>query len=275
LQRATKGGLLLQESFRGYGRAKLAASVIADVHHAMELCREYGVVLALDVPGNRAALLAHPVLWVSAGAGMARCEPMNDGAGRWFVQPGCAVGQLQQQGFGQFHGLAPDTTIANWLLGRHGVSWPTGCTAQSGVVYASVLLADGVRAGLGPFGERNAKPLEGVRLQRLVSSLFQLASSPQGQACRGWSQWPARYRLDALTPANGSAVNLAHLVLESAGELAWVDWLVLEPRDPMTSHHAIGQSGQCREPDDQADALDVQIKRLFDAENILAGRLSV
>lgn len=278
LQRACKGAFHTLASFEGFGRAELVASAVADVHHALALCREYGVVLATDISGNRAALAKAPVLWVRAGTGMARCEPMNDDAGRWFAQPGCTLGQLQSQGFGQFQGMEPTLVLADWLLGACHQRWPSGATAQSGLVYASVLLPDGARAGLGPFGERNTKPLEGVRLQRLVSDLFTLISSPLGQTCRLQQQWPARYRLDALTP-DGPGINLAHLMLGSAAELAWVDWVVLEPRHAVLStvgtrsHHTCLESSP--EVTQAAADLSIQIKRLFDPQNILPGQHSV
>lgn len=278
LQRACKGVFHTQPSFHGFGRAELVASTIADVHHALALCREYGIVLATNVSGNRAASAGAPVLWVRPGAGMARCEPMNDDEGRWFAQPGCAIGQLQSRGFGQFHGMDPTLTLADWLLGTRHQPWPSGATAQSGLVYASVLLSDGSRAGLGPFGERNTKPLEGVRLQRLVSDLFTLISGPLGQACRSQLQWPVRYRLDALTP-DGAGINLAHLILGSVGELAWVDWVVLEPRDAAVEQARAGSHCNSREssPEVTQAAIDLsaRIKRLFDPQNILPGQHSV
>src|SRR5690606_37286712 len=115
-----------------------------------------------------------------------------------------------------------------WLADRTLCDWDTGLTGHSGVVYASVLLADGVLAGLGPFGEQNTKPLEGARLQKLVSSLFQVSASSEAQACYQERRWPARYRLDALRPGDGHTVNLAHLLLGHGGDLGWLEWLVLD-----------------------------------------------
>ena len=268
LQRACKGSVQRLEPFGGRGRARLSAFVPADVHHALSLCRQYGVQLALDMPGTKAHTHAGPVLWVQVGQQFDQSRPMGDAAGRWFVQPGCTIGVLVNQGFMQFAGLPGHTTVADWLLGQGPGGWPSGATDGSGVVYASVLLADGTQAGLGPFGERNTKPLDGVRLRQLVSSLFQLLAGPAGQACRSQPHWPARYRLDALAPAGSSVINLAHLVLQSLGELAWVDWLVIEPRQALQSLALASEPCTDTGLLAQACQLDRAVKQLFDPHGV-------
>lgn len=268
LQRACKGAVQRLEPFGGGGRARLLASALADVHHALSLCRQYGVQLALDMPGTAAHTHTGPVLWVHAGQQLDQSRPMGDAVGRWFVQPGCPVGVLANQGFLQFAGLPGHTTVAEWLMGPNSGGWPSGATDGSGVVYASVLLADGTQAGLGPFGERNTKPLDGVRLRQLVSSLFQLLAGQAGQACRSQPHWPARYRLDALAPAGSGMINLAHLVLHSLGELAWVDWLVIEPRQAMQPLALAPEPGTDTGLLAQADQLDRAVKQLFDPHGL-------
>src|SRR5690606_3260300 len=131
-------------------------------------------------------------------------------------------------GFSQFADLPCHITVAAWLADRTLCDWDTGETGCSGLVHASVLLADGTLASLGPFGEQNTKPLEGARLQNLVSSLFQVAAGSEAQACRHEPRWPARYRLDALFPVVGQTINLSHLLLGHGGDLGWVEWVVLD-----------------------------------------------
>src|SRR5690606_13696557 len=115
---------------------------------------------------------------------------------KWFVQPGCLLGELEAAGFSQFADLPCHITVAAWLADRRLCDWETGATADSGLVHASVMLADGTMANLGPFGVNNKKPLEGARLQKLVAALFQVATGPEARVCRNGSRWPAHYRLD-------------------------------------------------------------------------------
>src|SRR5690606_35051284 len=115
------------------------------------------------------------------------------------------------------------TSVACWLADRSMCDWPAGHTALSGITHMSVLLADGTSVVLGPFGAQEQRPLTPA-LRRLVSDLFLLSSGSQGQACKAESQWPARFRLDALTPSDAQNVNLAHLLLGHGGQLGWIEW---------------------------------------------------
>jgi hypothetical protein len=288
LRRACAGALVALDPWQGHARAQLVVEQSADIHHALALCRDYGVMLAIDAPGSSAASHGGPVLWVRPGSGLMQCRPLGNGSNAWFVQPGCSAPALADRGFTQFSAASANDTVAQYLMAQPASSWPRGQTARSGLVYASVVLSDGTRAGLGPFGQKNTKPLEGMRLQHLVSSLFQLLAGPLGQACSATMQWPARYRLDALAPQPGSDLNLSHFVLGQIGELFWVDWLVIQPMAcgmepgpdldqvpaaPLArlaeslGPHVSANAGAAEL--DAAAALDAAVKQLFDPQGVL------
>lgn len=186
---------------------------------ARALCQEYGVSLGL--PGARPA--GRPVLQIDP-RGLRALAPEG---GAWRAGPGCLAGELAAAGLGQFAEVAPTCTLADWLADSHG--WPTGETGVSGVLEASVLLADGTAEVLGPFGAADVRPLRSATVQRLVPALFQLAGGQDAAACLAQPAWPARYRLDALQPREPAGVNLAHLLLGHDSALAWVESVLLAP----------------------------------------------
>jgi len=207
--------------------ARLIVQQAADAHHARRLCAEFGVCMALEGVSS-AASHDMPVLWVRPGHELAACRPLEPGSSRWFVQPGCLLGELEAAGFPGFSGLPAHLTVAAWLADRSLCNWEIGHTAQSGVVHASALLADGVSVSLGAFGTDNRKALDNLRLQTLIPALFSLSVSGDANTCAQFRSWPARYRLDALRPAPGNTLNLAHLLLGHGGDLAWLEWVVLD-----------------------------------------------
>ena len=144
---------------------------------------------------------------------------------RWRAQPGVPLAVLAQAGLRQFDGLPGAMTLAEWLAAP--AAWPAGRCAQSGVLAADVVLADGVEETLGPFGESDERPLRSATLQRLVPALFQLSTGPDAAACAVGGAWAGRYRLDALRPQAPATVNLAHLLLGHGGTLAWVQEVLL------------------------------------------------
>ena len=82
-------------------------------------------------------------------------EPQRPGppgrrhAPRWRAQPGVPLAVLAQAGLRQFDGLPGAMTLAEWLAAP--AAWPAGRCAQSGVLAADVVLADGVERNLGAF----------------------------------------------------------------------------------------------------------------------------
>ncbi|AZW43213.1 hypothetical protein [Bordetella bronchiseptica] len=239
------------------GAALLLARSDAEVRRARALCQEYGVSLGL--PGARQA--GRPVLQIDP-RGLRALAP--EGAA-WRAGPGCLAGELAAAGLSQFAEVAPERTLADWLADAHG--WPTGETGASGVLEASVLLADGTAEALGPFGAADVRPLRSATVQRLVPALFQLAGGPDAAACLALPAWPARCRLDALQPREPSGVNLAHLLLGHDGALAWVESVLLAPAPaPAPPPAAPGDATA------EAARLDARVRALFDPDGVLAAR---
>jgi hypothetical protein len=270
MRRTVAGTFFEFETHDGTGSARLVPKQASDVHHARALCSEFGVVMALDGVPHAARLSDHPVLWVEPGRDMSSCQRLDSSSSQWFVQPGCLLGELESAGLTQFADLPCHITVAAWLADRSLCDWATGQTARSGVTLASVLMDDGNTVTLGPFGEKNNKPLNGMRLQRLVPELFQLAGGSDAQACREASRWPARYRADALLPQAGDSVNLAHLLLGHGGDLGWIEWVVID-QDTAQPQGEVPYAERYAEKRPvaaglvpQATEVDARIKSLFD-----------
>lgn len=246
------------------GSARLVPGEMADVYRARTLCQELGVRLALDAVPHSSRLDEGPVLWVEPGLAMSRFQRLSEDDTRWFVQPGCLIGDLEQAGLHQFVDLPCHLTVAAWLADRELCDWRAGHTADSGLVHASLLLNDGTQANLGAFGEANHKPLDNLRLQQMIPKLFDLSTAASTAQLREQALWPGRYRLDALAPQEGTPVNLAHLLLGHGGDLGWVEWVVLDERAPQYVAHEYKERFFQRRVSTDAQALDRQVKQLFD-----------
>jgi len=274
MRRAVDGTFFEYSSGDGPGAARLTPKQASDVHKARALCSEHGVIFALDDVPGAARIDDLPVLNVDPGRSLGRCERLEPGSPQWFVQPGCMLGELEAAGLTAFADLPCHITVAAWLADRRLCDWPAGETHRSGVIHASVLLSDGNQVSLGPFGENNRKPLEGARLQRLIPTLYQLSSTQSSLDCRAQQAWPARYRLDALLPAQGQTANLAHLILGHGGDLGWVEWIVIDerlaqplPEQPYDRRYTTARAA-AQNLAAQAGELDASIKNLFDPENL-------
>jgi len=271
LRRAAQGAV--HDFSTEAGSARLVPGHMQDVYHARSLCVEHGVTLALDGMPSAARLDDGPVLWVEPGAAMARCERLGPDDPRWFVQPGCLIGELEQAGLPQFRDQPPHLTVAAWLADRRGCDWDCGDTAASGLAHALVLLADGTQANLGAFGVDNRKPLDNLRVQGMIPRLFELASSPAAAGLRADGLWNGRYRLDALRPAVGRTVNLAHLLLGHGGELGWVEWLVFDERAGHPAERPYDQRYGRREGTEVATGdMDFAVRALFDPDGVFPER---
>lgn len=268
LHRVVEGSFHDDGEYEGCGRGRLVCGAPADIRHARALCSEYGVVLVLDGLDFPAFPVGQSVLRVDPGRTMVQCQPMPDASHLWFVQPGCLVGELQQAGLRQFDDFPSYLSVAACVADRTLMNWPVGCTWRSGLMLASVVLADGSTGVLGAFGHDNRKPLDNLTLQQLVPGLFRLAADAPARECARSEFWPGRYRLDALMPAAGRGVNLSHLLLGHGGDLAWVDWMVFEAvSEPQAPPVLKGWGQQAGEPGDlwyTAQGIDLQVKGLFD-----------
>jgi len=270
LQAGTEGAFYEFGMREEVGSARLVPKQASDIRKALALCAEYGVHLALDGVPHAAKLGDQHTLWVEPGRELGNCQQLEPSSPRWFVQPGCLLGELEAAGLAQFADLPCHITVAAWLADRSLCDWEAGSTHLSGVVHASVLLADGNAVSLGAFGAGNKKPLTGARLQQLIPALFQLSTGADAQACRRGARWPGRYRLDALLPAADRDVNLAHLLLGHGGDLGWVEWVVIDQRQarphaelPYGERYGAGRAARAGVAA-QAGELDSRIKSLFD-----------
>lgn len=252
------------------GSARLVPGHMQDVYQARALCHEYGVTLALDSIPSPALLDDAPVLWVEPGSAMARYERLGADDPRWFVQPGCLVGELESAGLPQFRDQPPHLTVAAWLADRRSCDWDRGQTAASGLVHAMVLLADGTQANLGAFGVDNRKPLDNLRVQAMIPRLFELNASALADApADADALWDARYRLDALSPAQESTLNLSHLLLGHGGELGWVEWLVFDERQGIPAERPYeSRYGHRAGSGAAASSTDQAVRALFDPDGL-------
>ncbi|HUH39370.1 MAG TPA: hypothetical protein VL024_00725 [Castellaniella sp.] len=260
------------------GSARLVPARMTDVYHARSLCAEHGITLALDGVSQSARLDESPVLWVEPGPDMARFDRMGTGDSRWFVQPGCLIGDLEQAGLAQFRDLPPHLTVAAWLADREYCDWDQGRTADSGLLHAMIMLDDGTQANLGAFGAQNQKPLDSLRVQQMIPRLFELLNPPgdTGPAAPASADgrpvpapwWPGRYRLDALQPDAEGGINLAHLLLGHGGDLGWVEWVVLDERAPAWQTRPYEQRYFRRSADLATQHRDRAIKALFDPSGL-------
>ncbi|HJD43488.1 MAG TPA: hypothetical protein H9906_00475 [Candidatus Paenalcaligenes intestinipullorum] len=245
----------------------------AEVHFALSLCRRFDIqchTVGIAPPLNEPDM---PTLWVDPSAGLNQVQALETEGPLWFVQPGCTMQQLVDVGLTAFAKLPAELTVAGWVLDRRWQAWGNGHTRFSGVVHASLLMDDGTVSSLGPFGARNSKPLNTPRLRQLVPELFQLSVTSGNQACFLADTWRGRYRLDALQPALGSELNLAHLVLGSGGDLGWLEWLVIDER-LLALSEPLGLANVFDAKPVDADSalavrwseLDAHIKQLFDPD---------
>lgn len=282
MRRGVGGDFLDFGLYEGKGSARLTPSNGGDVRFALALCREYQVVLALSGVNHADSATGKSVLWVELDGSLAGCQALPDEPGKYFVQPGTLLAELVDAGLSQFADQPGYLTIAAWVADRSACGWAPGESYRCGLLHASVLMADATQAVLGPFGAGNRMPLGTLTLQQLVPQLFALAAGEPAAAFAGLDRWPARYRLDALSPRPGYDVNLAHLVLGHGGDLAWLEWMVLEAQPPLpsvdwTTAYASRPPPGEQPPGDaqsavtlwqQASALDQSVKKLFDPEGV-------
>lgn len=273
--RRTVVGEFVEFTAQGFASSgRLTAQHINDVYHVRALCQQYGVVFALDGVTMPSRPAGKPTVWVRPGSGLQQVKRLEPDGHRWFVQPGCTLAALSKAGAGSFDGAPGHTTVAAWLADRTVSDYATGRTVCSGVEHVRVMLGDGEAITIGSFGHQDAKPLEGMRAQQLVSALFRLAGTSEAKSCLQGSSWPLRYRLDALMAVDGAPVNLAHLLLGHGGDLGWVEWVVINAVSWVPDAQAPACfSTQCVGSDKGMDVqrvLDAQIKKLFDPDGVFS-----
>ncbi len=252
------------------GSARLVPGHMQDVYRARSLCVEHGITLALDGIPSAARLDDGPVLWVEPGAAMARCERLGPDDPRWFVQPGCLIGELEQAGLPQLPrpaaapdggGLAGRPARVRLGLRRYGRQRPGACAGAAGRRHASQ--SGRFRGGQSQAAGQSACPGHDPPVVRVC-----LGTGRRGPAGRRLVAWP-RYRLDALRPAAGGTLNLAHLLLGHGGALGWVEWLVFDERagHPVERPYE-SRYGRRPGPGEAGEAADHAVRTLFDPDGV-------
>ena len=206
-------------------QALCTAQLSTDIHHARQLCQTFGVKLYVgqDLIPHEADLAPSLCLDLSY---LNQLMPVNNKGNQWFMQAGVTMAQLREIGFTIPADIPDALWVAQWLGSPHYQSYALQHLAHSGLVHASLLMADGSVGSLGPFGVENTKPLNTATLRAVIPQLFQLAHSEWAQPL-SVSEWPATYRLDIFNTSNPS-LNLAHLLLGAGQDLGLLEWVVMD-----------------------------------------------
>jgi len=283
LRRTCEGkvGLLARD---GVARARLEPARLEDVLHALSLCREYGVCMALEGVPIPDADMQRPMLEVEAGRAWGSLTPLSEGL--WRVQAGCPIEVMRAAGLA----LAPVTrsvrNAAQWIAMLEADS-RVGGLERYGVEAVECLFPDGSIEVLGLFGVHDSQPLQSMAAQRCVPALFELTMRPLIEQLLLQVQsgseptWPLVFRLDALMNLPGSSVNLAHLMLGHHGCLGWV--VAMHLRADRPGHDMVSQSSPSGESNFSAQDLTVldrhqsgqqcrdfeqEIRRVIDPEGV-------
>ena len=205
--------------------ARLEPARLEDVLHALSLCRDYGVCLALEGVPVPYADTQRPMLQVEAGRAWGSLTPL--GGGLWRVQAGCPIEVMRAAGLALAPVAKSVRDAAQWIS-MLDVHPQVGHLAQYGVESVECLYPDGSIEVLGLFGVHDSQPLRSIAAQRCVPALFQLTMHPLVEQISAQVQagltpvWPLAFRLDGLMTLPDSDVNLAHLLLGHRGCLGWV-----------------------------------------------------
>lgn len=249
-------------------QARLIPAREQDLIHALALCREFGVRMALWTDPQPVGI-PHPVLWVEPGRAWARIVPIEPTQMAWRVDAGCQMAELQALSFSLAQGVEPSWSVAQWLASAQSSRWPIACGAQSGILRAEILMHDGSRESLGPFGASASEPLRSLTMQRMVPGLFQLLHSTSlAGLAQGKGPAPG-YRLDAMIEAPSQDINLARLLAGHGGSLCWLlaVWLHRKPEGVSVARpHDQGRLSLSAAG--EMDAVDEQIKQLFDPSGV-------
>lgn len=270
LQRRTQAKLRVLE--QGEEQAVLTVQVIADLHHARQLCHVFGVSLYLWGTKFDAYDMIESVVWIDMSE-LDQLMPIDEKENHWFMQGGVRLEQLKGVGFDALKTLPDKLMIANWLADAQYHRYPLAHLSYSGLIHASLLMADGSVSSLGAFGAKNTKPLNTATLRQIVPKLFQLASSEIASELLSKPYWLGRYRLD-IFHAQNQALNLAHLLLGHGGDLGILEWVVISKSEfKLPAVLAVCTSA---DPLDliHAQELDAAIKHIVDPESLFSSSLT-
>ena len=190
-------------------------------------------VLAGHADSSRGGL---PGLQIDASSHLTRAARFDGARGMIEVQPGVRLADLNRllQPHGWWLPIETHPESGATLGGLVGLdaaaaalAWGTLADRLLGM---DAILDDGTRQLFGPFGARSSVSLNSGRAGQLVSSLFGIAAGVQADMARHWppgQRVPDGYLLDVFHPrpqrpyTPDGSVNLAHLLVGSAGTLAW------------------------------------------------------
>lgn len=245
-------------------QAVLTVQVISDLHHARQLCHAFGVRLYLWGMKFEADDIIESVVWIDMSA-LDQLMPVDGNKNQWFMQGGVRLEQLKAVGFKALEHLPDKLMVANWLADPQYHRYPLAHLSHSGLMHASLLMADGTVSSLGAFGADNTKPLNTATLRKTVPALFQLVSSEIAQQLLSKPYWLGRYRLDIFNDQN-PALNLAHLLLGHGGDLGVLEWVVIDKTD-FKCPQWVGEPTTVDQLDlIHAQELDAAVKQLFDPD---------
>lgn len=278
LKRSCEGGVTLVAR-ESAPMARLVPSRPEDVLHALALCRDFKVCMALDGLSLRGPDLSRPVLQVEPGSAWGDCIPL--GHERWRIHAGCRLDVIRGLGFSLLdweHGLSGSASLAELVAHGPRAASP-GSLGRFGIEAIELLYPDGTVEILGSFGVADSQPLRSLAAQRSIPLLFQASNDSD---LIHWSQnwdkegrvsgWPLHYRLDALMHLGDSQINLAHLLLGHQGSLGWV--LAVHMRLGLDaerlSRHNVQAKGSHKGLAQQVDAtrLDRLVKRAMDPDGV-------
>lgn len=252
----------------GSAQATLIPAREQDLLHARALCREFEVRMGLWT-APLPEMTHEAVLWVEPGRAWARAQPVEPTQQAWRVDAGCSMGQLHALGFSVALGVDPDWTVAQWLSSPLSSRWPVACGSQSGILRAEILMHEGSRESLGPFGASAVEPLRSITMQQMVPGLFQLSQHPLIAGLAESQGAYLGYRLDALLDRPTQEINLARLLAGQGGSLAWLLAVWLR-RDTAMDWVGAPERPIKMGPADKHEwaSLNGQVKHLFDPGGI-------
>ena len=255
LKRTCQGRVSLLDR-DGVPGARLEPARLEDVLHALSLCREYDVCMALEGVPIPNADKQRPMLEVEAGRAWGSLTPLGEGL--WRVQAGCPIEVMRAAGLAPAPAAESVRNAAQWISMLE-VHPRVGGLECYGVEAVECLYPDGSIEVLGLFGVHDSQPLRSMAAQRCVPALFQLTMHPLVEQVSLQVQsgsepsWPLAFRLDALMSLPGSNVNLAHLMLGHRGCLGWV--VAMHYRADQQGHVIMSQSLQSGEPNSPSQDL--------------------
>jgi len=252
----------------GSAQAMLVPQREQDLLHARALCGEFGVRMGLWME-PLPPIPDEPVLWVEPGRAWAQAVPVEPTQQAWRVDAGCSMGQLNALGFSLALGVDPDWSVAQWLASPLSSRWPLACGSQSGILRADILMHDGSRESLGPFGASAVEPLRSITMQHMVPGLFQLSQHPLlAGLSKGQGTFPG-YRLDAMLDRPTQDINLSRLLAGHGGSLVWLLTVWLHRRTELDSAKVIAPPAKFDSARQyEIAALNAQVKHLFDPRGI-------